>query len=160
MIRIMPPTVSATVAKLGALNNGLWSFPEQMGGKEYTGFIYIIRDDYMNRFYLGKKNYRSTRGANKGKEMDWRRYTSSSKLVNEMFLERPKSEFSFFCVEQYKTKGTLSYAETWSLCHVEAPTTDDWYNGLIEKVSWKVKEPISLRHKDRMRRIIAGEKFV
>jgi hypothetical protein len=94
------------------------------------------------------------RGKNAGKESDWRRYMSSSKLLAEMMQERPKEEFEFICIEQYKTKGTLSYAETWSLCFVEAPTSVRWYNKLIEKVSWNVKEPITLRHKQRLNEII------
>jgi hypothetical protein len=150
-------TVPKTSSTKPALDNGHWIFPEQMGGKEYSGFVYLIRDNYMGRFYLGKKSYRSTRGAKAGQEMNWRYYKSSSKLLKEMLGERPKSEFDFFVLEQYRTKGTLSYAETWSLCYVEAPTSELWYNHLIEKVSWRVKEPISERHKIRMNQIINME---
>jgi len=140
-------------------NNGHWHFPEQMGSLEYVGFIYLIRDTELNRFYLGKKSYRSASKANKGAESNWRSYLSSSRLLAEMFAERPKEEFDFICLEQYKTKGTLSYSETWSLCLVEAPTSKIWYNTLIEKVSWNVKEPISDRHKERLAKAIRLEKF-
>jgi hypothetical protein len=68
-------------------------------------------------------------------------------------------EFDFICLEQYQTKGTLSYSETWSLCYVEAPTNDRWYNRLIEKVSWNVKEAITDRHKERLDAAIRMEKF-
>lgn len=129
-------------------DNGHWLFEEQMG--KGVGFIYIIRDNVLNRFYLGKKLFYGTGTLNKGKESNWRKYSSSSKLLAEMLKQRPKEEFDFICLEQYITKGTLSYAETWSLCLVEAPTTPNWYNTLIEKVSWKVKEPISERHKRRL----------
>jgi hypothetical protein len=129
-------------------DNGHWIFPEQMGNG--VGFIYIIRDNYLERFYLGKKLYYGHGKLNHGKESNWRKYTSSSKLLAEMLKERPKEEFDFVCLEQYKTKGTLSYSETWSLCLVEAPTNSKWYNKLIEKVSWNVKEPISERHKQRL----------
>jgi len=140
-------------------DNGHWHFCEQMGGKEYVGFIYVIRDNYLERFYLGKKMYRGMGVANKGKESNWKRYMSSSKALAEMFKERPMEEFDFICLEQYKTKGTLSYSETWSLCLVEAPTNKCWYNTLIEKVSWNVKEPITKRHKDRLEEIIKMKKF-
>ena len=33
-------------------NNGHWSFPEQMGNG--VGFIYVIKDLALERFYLGK----------------------------------------------------------------------------------------------------------
>jgi hypothetical protein len=135
-------------------DNGHWLFPSTMGGKDKVGFIYIVRDNYLKRFYLGKKNYRAMRGAHKGDESNWRRYMSSSKGLKAMLLERPKEEFDFICIEEYKTAGTLSYSETWSLCLVEAPTTPYWYNQLIGKVSWKVKEKISDRHKARMESVI------
>ena len=143
--------------KLPKFNNGHWHFPEQMGNG--IGFIYVIRDKELQRFYLGKKLFVGTGKLNKGKESNWRKYSSSSKLLAEMFKERPKEEFDFICVEQYKTKGTLSYAETWSLCLVEAPTSNLWYNTLIEKVSWSVREPISERHKERLARIRDWEDF-
>jgi len=133
-------------------DNGHWQFPERMG--DGVGFIYVIRDNYLKRFYLGKKLYYGMGKLNKGKESNWKKYTSSSKVLAEMLKERPKEEFDFICLEQYKTKGTLSYSETWTLCFVEAPTSVMWYNRLIEKVSWPVKEGISERHKSRLNDIM------
>lgn len=143
-----------SVTKGPVVKNGHWSFPEQMGGKDYAGFIYVIRDTILKRCYLGKKAYYGKGKLNHGQESDWRRYKSSSKLLAEMFKERPIEEFEFICIEQYKTKGTLSYSETWSLCLLEAPTTKWLYNVRIEGVSWPVREPISDRHKERLQRII------
>ena len=135
-------------------NNGHWEFPEQMGTGKVVGFIYVIYDKVLNRAYLGKKLFYGTGQLNKGKESNWKRYTSSSKVVNELLKQRPKDEFEFICIEQYKTKGTLSYSETWSLCLVEAPTSNVFYNTLIEKVTWNVKEQITDRHKERLQEII------
>jgi hypothetical protein len=137
--------------------NGHWKFPDKMG--DGVGFIYVIRDRILERFYLGKKLYYGTGALNKGKESNWKKYTSSSKVLNEMFKVRPKEEFDFICIEQYKTKGTLSYSETWSLCMVEAPTDKNWYNTLIEKVSWPVKEPITDRHKKRLELVRSWAEF-
>jgi len=148
--------VKNTVVALPTRANGHWTFAEQMGGEEYVGFIYVIVDTVLHRYYLGKKLYRGFGTANKGKESNWKKYVSSSKLLGDIFSYRPKEEFLFICLEQYKTKGTLSYAETWSLCHVEAPTKTAWYNKLIEKVSWNVKEEISERHKKRLKAINEG----
>jgi hypothetical protein len=130
-----------------------------MGAPEYVGFIYVVRDNVLERFYLGKKTFRGNGKLNKGKESNWRTYSSSSKLLAEMWQERPRNEFDFICLEQYRTKGTLSYAETWSLCLVEAPTSRTWYNNLIEKVSWNVREPISNRHKERLKQIMEMKEF-
>lgn len=139
-------------------NNGHWLFSEQLGGKDYTGFIYVIRDNYMERFYLGKKSFIATSKGKKS-ESNWRKYVSSSNLLKEMLRERPLSDFDFIVLEQYKTKGTLSYAETWSLCLVEAPTTPNWYNTRIEAISWSVKEAITNRHKDRLRAVLDLKSF-
>jgi len=116
-----------------------------------SGFIYVIRDNVLERFYLGKKSFKTASGI----DTNWRRYTSSSNLLNEMLEERPIEEFEFFCLEQYKSRGTVSYAETWSLCLVEAPTTKTWYNTRIEKVTWNVREMITHRHKTRLSRILS-----
>jgi hypothetical protein len=149
---VLPPIQKVVLPKF---SNGHWVFPEQMGNG--VGFIYVIRDNFLDRFYLGKKQFYGMGVKNKGKESNWRKYASSSKALAEHFKERPKEEFDFICLEQYQTKGSLAYAETWSLCLVEAPTTKDWYNTRIEAISWNVKEPISDRHKARLQQTLRGE---
>jgi hypothetical protein len=135
------------------MNNGHWEFPEQMG--EGAGFVYIIRDNVLQRFYIGKKSYRKRDGS----RADWMYYISSSNLMGQILKVRPKDEFDFICIEQYKMKGALSYAETWSLCLVEAPTTEVFYNTRVEKVSWPVREKITDRHKERLIKTINLEKL-
>ena len=152
---VLPKFEGKTTPKF---NNGHWKFDEQMGGSDYVGFIYVIYDTVLNRAYLGKKQYRGTGQVNKDQESNWRRYTSSSKVLAELLKERPKEEFEFLCIEQYKTKGTLSYSESWSLCLVEAPTSNVFYNTLIEKVTWNVKEHITDRHKRRVAEILERTK--
>jgi hypothetical protein len=151
---VPPVKITKTYSKF---DNGHWSFEEQMGAG--IGFIYVIRDNALDRYYLGKKLFVGTGKLNKGKESNWKKYTSSSKVLAELLKARPKDEFDFVCLEQYKTKGTLSYSETWSLCHVEAPTSKEWYNTLIEKVSWPVKEPITERHKRRLKMVYEKHDF-
>ena len=153
----IPSVEKKIVVTTSKFNNGHWKFPEQMG--EGVGFIYVIRDTVLERLYLGKKMYYGAGKLNKGQESNWRKYSSSSKVLAELLKARPKEEFEFICIEQYKTKGTLSYSETWSLCHVEAPTSPTWYNTLVEKVSWPVKEKITDRHKERLNRILNWEQF-
>lgn len=149
---VVPPSV-----KTKKFDNGHWKFDQQMG--EGVGFIYVIRDRELKRCYLGKKMYYGAGKLNKGKESNWKKYTSSSKVLAELLKQRPREEFEFICLEQYKTKGTLSYSETWSLCLVEAPTSNVWYNTLIEKVSWNVKEAITDKHKKRLQMVINWENF-
>jgi hypothetical protein len=140
--------------------NGHWKFPEQLGGLEYSGFVYVIRDNVLKRFYLGKKNYwTKIRGTTRTKMSDWKFYKSSSSTIETIFQHRPLEEFEFIVIEQYQKKGAVSYAETWSLCHVEAPTTDVWYNKRIEEIKWNVSEKITDRHKERLQRVIELETF-
>ena len=134
------------------LDNGHWEFPEQMGVG--SGFIYVVYDRHFRRSYLGRKDYISSTVRHVRRESDWRNYMSSSNLLKEMLSNRPRSEFDFICLEQYKAKGTLGYAETWSLCYAQAPTNNLWYNKRIEAVSWAVKEPISARHISRLDEIL------
>lgn len=144
------PKGQPTLKPVSAFKNGHWEFPEQMAGQGWVGFVYVIYDKELSRGYIGKKQYYGTGKLNNGKESNWRTYKTSSPLLKEHFAVRPLSEFEFICLEQYRTKGTLSYSETWSLCFVEAPTTKLYYNTLIEKVSWRVSEPISARHRERL----------
>ena len=138
---------------LPKFNNGHWLFPEQMG--KAVGFIYVIRDNVEKKFYLGRKLFKTKRGA----DTNWRKYTSSSDLLNLLLKERGHDDFDFFCIEQYNTRGSLNYAETWSLCYVHALASDKWYNGQIEKVSWRVKELPTERHLKRLHAIIEMETF-
>jgi hypothetical protein len=151
------PDVKTVIVPVRDTTNGHWVFPDKMGEKDKVGFIYVIRDVYFNRHYLGKKMFRGTGKLNKGKESNWKKYSSSSKLLVEVMSTRPREEFEFICIEEYQTKGTLSYSETWSLCLVEAPTSLEWYNTLIEKVSWNVKEKITNRHKDRLSMVLENK---
>jgi hypothetical protein len=136
--------------------NGHWQFPEDLGTKGETGFIYIIRDVNNNKLYLGKKNFR-TKALVEGttrrvtKDLNWRWYISSSTELSASVKAAGKQAFEFVAIEQYMSKGALSYAETWSLMHVESPVNRHiWYNLLVNKVSWVVKEKITDRHKERL----------
>ncbi len=145
-----------TNTDVSKFDNGHWCFHRQMneGNKKYVGFIYVIYDTILDRFYLGKKNYRSYGKATYGQESDWRRYKSSSNCLASHFVSRPKKEFKFIVIEEYTTKGSLAWAETWSLCHVETPVSLKWYNKQIEKVSWDVKENVSADHRERLYTIV------
>ena len=133
--------------------NGHWDFPEIMGINK-VGFVYAIRDMVLKRGYIGKKLYRKQGQINRGEEYPWRYYKTSSNTMKALFAARPIEEFEFICLEEYGTKSGLSWAETWTLCILEAPTTSVWFNTRIEKVAWNVKEDVTFRHKDRMSRLL------
>jgi len=140
--------------------NGHWEFDMPMGANGEFGFIYLIHDTVNDKRYLGKKQFLGTGKINQGQETNWRWYTSSCNALNEQMKLYEKELFKFYCIEQYKIRGSLGYAEGWSLMHVEAlAKRDKWYNGLVNKVSWKVSEGITEKHKKRLSEL-TGEVFV
>jgi len=122
-----------------------------------VGFVYVIRGKDGGRSYIGKKQYVGRGRANRGVVSNWQWYVSSSKELSAVIKEYGKDMFEFIAIEEYKTMGGLSYAETWSLMYAETPSRQDlWYNRLINKVSWISKEGISERHKRRLAGVCAG----
>ena len=141
------------VEKIEETGNGLWQFPEPMGGDAFVGFVYVMENPVDGKYYIGKKSYRS----NKGVPAKWRNYISSSQKVKADVARLGRFAFNYYCLEQYRFKGSLGFAETWSMCHVEAPYyKDKFYTALVNKVSWISKEPISERHKYRLHEIVNG----
>jgi hypothetical protein len=147
-------------SRLQPTGNGRWSFDSQMGANREVGFIYVIKNLTTGRLYLGKKLFVGFGKLNKGQESNWRSYVSSNKEIQEDIKANGDEHLEFICLEQYMSKGALAYAETWSLCFVEAPTLSLWINKRVEAISWTVKEPISARHKERLAIIKAGDSFI
>ncbi len=136
------------------MDNGHWEFPEQMGTAAYIGFIYVIVDTLTGKKYIGRKSYRAEAS---GRENDWRRYISSSKLLSEILQQDDREFFRFIVLEQYKTKATMCYAETWTMCQANVAESDVWLNKLIPECRWKLKEVLTARHKQRLDEIISGD---
>jgi hypothetical protein len=153
---VIIPKVIPSAKVVANIYNGHWEFPTQMGLHPKMGFIYLIKDEYLERFYIGKKLYRGTGKENRGKESNWKTYTSSSGLIRKMLIERPKEEFRFICLDEYETKGGLAWAETWSLVNVNTPRNNKTYNTSIPAINWKSKEDISQRHCDRLQEFLYG----
>ena len=150
------PTEKIKVVKNTSIN-GHWRFDEQLGKPDYFGFVYLIHDLNNNKMYIGKKQFFGSGKLNKGIVSDWRSYTSSCKALQESIRLNGKDRFKFYALDQYKLRGSLGYAETWSLCKVEALCDRDrWYNGLINKVSWNVKEGVTMHHRHRLLKIVEG----
>jgi len=128
------------------LDNGHWEFPEEVGGKKKVGFVYAILDERLGFAYIGRKSLKSYSGLSS----DWRNYVSSNKDLSDAIAEEGKGSFRFFVLEHYSTKGAVGFGETWSLCHVMAPTHLCWLNTRVERVTWNVTEHITDRHKERL----------
>jgi hypothetical protein len=135
--------------------NGHWHADWLMGGADKVGFVYIIRNNLTGRCYIGKKSYRGSGKLNKGTKSNWAWYISSSVDLSADIKLIGKDNFEFICLEEYSYKGSLSWAETWSICYVEAPSNQHmWYNRQVNQVGWIVKEPVTIRHKENLAALI------
>jgi hypothetical protein len=140
--------------------NGHWASDIEMGRSKAIGFIYVIRNLKKGRFYIGKKFYRSEGKLTKGQTSNWAWYISSCKSLAEDVKEQQKVGFDFIFIEEYYSRGALSWAETWSLCNAKiTENTMSYYNTLINKVSWKVREKITTKHEERLRKALNGDDF-
>lgn len=114
-----------------------------------------------NQKYIGKKNYKGRGKLNKGQASNWKTYTSSSSYLNDLIKEKGKDKFEFIILEEYHTVGGLSFAETWSQVVSETPSNnDEFMNRFIDKVTWKVTEPVTARHKRRLKHYMKKYKYV
>lgn len=146
------PKYVAKPSKPSYIDNGHWDFPDQMGSLDMFGFIYLIHNTVSDKYYIGKKQYFGTGLKNMGKNSNWKRYTGSCELLTFDIKEHGREHFRYLCLEQYKTKTGLYWAEVWSIVTVEATTyPDKWYNGFIERVFLRNKETITSRHKERIK---------
>lgn len=140
--------------------NGHWIADIDMGVSKAVGFVYVIRNLEKRRFYIGKKLYRSTGKVTKGQTSNWAWYTSSCNALVADALQQQKAGFEYIFIEEYVSKGALSWAETWSICHYRIPENPDmFYNTMINKISWRVKEHITSKHVERLARAIKGDPF-
>ena len=141
------PIPSAKQEFVTANDNGKWEFNGKMGVG--LGFVYMVYDTDLHRFYIGRKNYLA-RSKGRLVTSDWKTYKSSSKILESLMAHRPPDAFKWICLDQYYTASGLAYAETWSLVYVDAPLRKHVYNKRIEAISWNVKEPVSQIHIDTL----------
>lgn len=105
------------------------------------GFVYIITNKIDNRKYIGKKQCTTIvkRPPLKGKrrkrhikkETDWKKYTSSSRQINEDIEEHGMDNFKFEIISWANSKSLLSYLEAKAQFDNDVLLSDDYYNGII-----------------------------
>ena len=133
--------------------NGHWDFPEQLGNG--VGFVYAIFDKVQHKGYIGRKNFKISSGFRKGASANWREYCSSSPTLEAHMARRSKADFEFIALEQYSSLASLGYAETFSQVMAGVACTPNWLNTRIEEVSWPVTEPVTKRHIERLKSVMA-----
>jgi predicted transcriptional regulator len=134
---------------------GHWSFPLEFDPEQFVGFVYRITHISTGRIYIGKKIFWSSirkivknRKNRKKiiKESDWRKYTGSSKSLNEEINKFGKDQFKFEILSLHECKSTLAWEETRILVINDAlraklpDGTKKFFNGLICGIKYEVKE--------------------
>lgn len=100
------------------MDAGHWNIDEVglFDPDEFFGFIYVITQRSTGRAYLGKKFFKHKRkktlkNKSRTKESDWRDYTSSSELLNELITECGKDDFEFRILTLCTGRCMLTYSE-------------------------------------------------
>lgn len=137
-------------------NYGHWIVPKDFDPSAWFGFIYKITELDTGREYIGKKQLKMMRRvAVKGrknkkivyKESDWKKYTSSSKELNEQIKIKGMDNYKFEILSLHSTKSSLYYAEVKAqvmedVMRIRLPDgTKKFFNGQIGAVKFRVNEP-------------------
>jgi hypothetical protein len=83
---------------------------------QFFGFVYLIEQKSSGRAYIGKKQLKFKRqrtkfDSSRTKESDWRDYTSSSDIVNDLITEAGKDDFEFRILKLCTGRCALTYSE-------------------------------------------------
>ena len=105
------------------------------------GFIYVIKNNIINKQYIGKKQCVSKvkrkplsgkkRNRISQKESDWKTYTGSSKELNDDIVKYGKSNFSFQILEWCGSKWELGYKEIKKQIEMDVILSERFYNGIL-----------------------------
>ena len=100
------------------MDAGHWNIDDvgEFNQSDFFGFIYRITQKSTGRSYLGKKFFKFKRkktlkNRSRTKESDWREYTSSSELLNELISEHGKDDFEFRILTLCTGRCMLTYSE-------------------------------------------------
>lgn len=114
--------------------------------EQWYGFCYRIINNVTKQEYLGKKQLKSRNrvkvAGRKNRKIvfrntNWKKYTSSSKRINEEIEEHGIERFTFIIISLHETKGSLVYNEivlqiTENVMREKLPDgTRKYYNGNI-----------------------------
>jgi len=119
--------------------------------EDFYGFVYRIINVVTNQEYIGKKQLKSRNrvkvAGRKNRKIvfrntNWKKYTSSSKRINEEIEEHGKERFRFIIISLHVSKGSLVYKEiflqiTENVMREKLPDgTRKYYNGNIGSVKF------------------------
>ena len=126
------------------------------------GFIYRITNKESGKFYIGRKQFISvTRKTIKGrknkkvtrKEMKWKEYTGSNKVLNGDIDKLGKDKFIFEILALGESKGQVNFLEVIAQIKMDVLTDTNSYNQAIGngqfkavKITEQLKESIKNIH--------------
>jgi hypothetical protein len=124
---------------------------EQLRGgldtSQWYGFIYKVTFLLDGVKYVGKKPFhRASKWGTPKAPSNWRVYTSSSDIIEQLLQEYPMECFLFEIVMLCPTKAIMSHAESNILHKVDALTEKDehghrhYLNGRVEPVRWLTRD--------------------
>ena len=117
----------------------------------WYGFVYRIINVVTKQEYIGKKQLKSRNRVKVAgrrnrkivyRNTNWKKYTSSSKRINEEIEEHGIERFEFIIISLHETKGSLVYKEihlqiTENVMREKLPDgTRKYYNGNISAVKF------------------------
>lgn len=115
------------------LFNGIVFDPDSIDIKKYEGFVYVIIDKETGKKYIGRKYLSSIRKV-KGKtrrqrkESDWKKYWSSSKIIQSLVEDFGKERFERHIIIFCKTRGDCNRMETKLLWEYNVLEDSSYYN--------------------------------
>jgi len=121
---------------------GLWNHNYRLDPDNSFGFCYLIRNNMNGKGYIGKKQYYGYKKKKKWKESNWKKYTSSSKKLNEDIEKYGIENFHFEILFETSTRAWLTYMEIKLQYeyNVLIDTFENgerrWYNGMIGSVKF------------------------
>lgn len=124
------------------MKTGHWNHEFELNPHTAFGFVYFIRNKMNGKKYIGKKQYYSYKGTKRNKESNWKKYTSSSKHLNEDIKNLGMENFEFHILFECDTRGELTYYEA-NLQHkydvlLERDLNGEriWYNAQISSIKF------------------------
>ena len=125
---------------------GHWVFKFNFIPSDWCGFVYQITNLKTNKKYIGKKFFTATtrkkikNRVNRKKvikESDWRKYTGSSKVLNNDIELFGKENFKFEIISLHECRSSLAYAEVKYIVLTDALVLkDEYYNGLLPSIKY------------------------
>jgi hypothetical protein len=125
-------------------NYGHWTCDFEFNPEDHYGFIYQIENTLNGMTYIGQKQFwaKFKRPPLKGKklkrsalrESDWKKYTGSSKRLNQDIIDHGIDIFKFKIIELTSSKWESNYKEAKAIIYADALLNKLYYNEFLGRI--------------------------